>query len=120
MRDSIVKISDVIFTVVIVAVVLLLWYFAFPKAAGKTIEIRQNGELIKTMPLIEDDEFVVEGQYINVFEIKDGRLSVSYTDCPNRQCQKMGSVGSSGGSIICAPNRVSATVEGGGIDAFTG
>ena len=78
--------SDIIFTVVIVAAVLLIWFFMLPPGKGHDVEIRRNGELIATLPLTEDTTYEVSGEYKNVFEIKNGEVRIIETDCPNHQC----------------------------------
>ena len=122
MQKKLIQKSDIIFTVVIVAAVLLIWFFMLPTGKGHDVEIRRNGELIATLPLTEDTTYEVSGEYKNVFEIKNGEVRIIETDCPNHQCEKAGSISHTGQSIMCAPNGVSATITGGeaDIDAVTG
>ena len=41
MQKKLVTKSDIIFTVVIAAAVLLVWFFTLPRAEGKTVVIRR-------------------------------------------------------------------------------
>lgn len=114
--------SDIIFTVVIAAAVLLVWFFTLPRGTGSTLVIRKNGEIIASLPLSEDADYVVEAKYRNVFEVTGGTVRVKETTCPNHQCEKTGAISHAGQSIVCAPNGVSATITGEGaeIDGVTG
>jgi hypothetical protein len=55
-----------------------------------------------------------------VFQLRDGRLSVVEASCRHALCRKMGARAS--GRILCAPNRVVATLPGSQarLDAWTG
>lgn len=100
---------------------LALWLYG-SAGAGDTVVFRQNGRIVQTMPLSEDAEVTLEGEYTNVFEVRGGTVRVSYTDCPNQQCVHMGAISAAGASIVCVPNEVSVSIEGKAaqIDAYTG
>ncbi len=121
-REPLIKSSDIVFTVAIAAAGILLWFFALPSAQGDTAMFRLDGEVVAELPLGKDAEYEIKGNYTNVFEIKDGAVRVTYTDCPNKQCRKTGEVSQTGASIVCAPNHASVTItgEGGEVDAVTG
>ncbi|MEG2882905.1 MAG: NusG domain II-containing protein [Christensenella sp.] len=113
--------TDIIFTVAIAAAVLLIWFFTLPRAAGQAVVFRQNGEIVAQAPLFTDADYTFDGQYHNVFTIKNGTVKISETNCPNHQCQKTGVISRAGQSIVCAPNGVSATITGTeGVDGVTG
>lgn len=122
MKDRLVKPSDVVFTAVIVAVCILVWFFALPQGGGDTVVVRMDGELIASLPLGQDTEYEIAGEYTNILEIKDGSVRITYTDCPNHQCEKTGGISAAGSAIVCAPNHVSITIDGkgAGVDAVTG
>lgn len=91
--------------------------------AGDRVVFRQNGQIVKTVPLDTDMEVTIQGEYTNVFEISDGSVRVVYTDCPNHQCEHTGSISLSGASIVCVPNEASAEIvsgKGAAVDAATG
>ncbi len=114
--------SDVIFTVALVAAILLLWFFTLPRAAGGMAVFRHNGEILASLPLLEDATYEIDGTYHTVFEIRDGAVRVAHTTCPNRQCEKTGAVAHAGESIVCAPNGATVTITGeeAEIDGVTG
>jgi hypothetical protein len=122
-KRRLVKISDVIFTAAIVAAALIVW-FALGAAAGRgaVVVIRRDGAVVETLPLNRDTICEVDGAYRNVFVIREGAVRVAYTDCPNHSCERTGAIHTAGSAIVCAPNHVTATIEGEGVgvDAITG
>lgn len=83
---------------------------------GAYVCARTDGREVFRMPLdtayhrevIESDA----GGY-NVIEIRDGFVSVTDASCPDRICVHQGRISSAGENIICLPNRLIVTVEGG-------
>ena len=122
MRNKLITKSDIIFTAAIAAAVLLIWFFTLPRTVGEYVVIRRGGEVVASLPLSEDATLAVDGDYHNVFEIKNGSVRMAETDCPNRQCERTGSISRAGQSIVCAPNGVTATITGGeaDVDGITG
>ena len=122
MRNKLITKSDIIFTAAIAAAVLLIWFFTLPRTAGEYVVIRRGGEVVASLPLSEDASLAVDGDYHNVFEISNGSVRMAETDCPNRQCERTGSISRAGQSIVCAPNGVTATITGGeaDVDGITG
>ena len=121
-HNQLIKPSDIVFAAVIAAAGFLLWFFPLFHAPGELVVIRRDGAVVAQLPLAEDTSYEVRGAYTNVFEIKDGAVRVTYTDCPGHQCEKTGAVSAAGAGIVCAPNHVSATVEGkeAAVDAIAG
>ncbi|MGI6152318.1 MAG: NusG domain II-containing protein [Christensenellaceae bacterium] len=114
------SVSDIVFTAATVAIALLAWLFFMGAKQGGTVEFRMDGKIVESAPLNSDKTIELQGEYTNVFEIKDGEVWVSHTDCPNHQCEKMGKISQQGASIVCVPNRVSATISGeGDVDAVS-
>ena len=72
------------------------------------IRITVNGEEYGTYSLAEDQ--VISIGETNICEIKDGKVSMTYADCPDHLCIKQGAIDASGGMIVCLPNKV--TIEG--------
>lgn len=46
----------------------------------------------------------------NVCEIKNGEVRMTDADCPDHLCMKQKAVDSTGGTIVCLPNKV--VIEG--------
>lgn len=66
-------------------------------------EIYSGGTLVKTVSLSIDQEFTVDGH--NSVTVKDGRVAVTWADCPDQYCVKQG-FRSGGRDIVCLPNRM--------------
>ena len=49
----------------------------------------------------------------NTVVVKNHAVSVSYADCPDKICKNHKSISKSGETIVCLPNKVTVTVEGG-------
>ena len=120
--NSIIKISDVVFTVTILIVALILLALIPSGIKGRTVVFRMDGEVLAELPLDKDAVYEVSGAYTNVFAIENSRVRVVKTDCPNHECERTGDIYTAGESIVCAPNRVSAAITGEGVpvDAISG
>ena len=65
--------------------------------------ITSKGEIVKTVDLGIDQEFTVDGK--NTVTVKDGKIAVTWADCPDHYCMKRGFC-SGGTDIVCLPNRL--------------
>ncbi len=78
-----------------------------------TVEIYQNGVLIKKMPLSQNAEFTVSCENgTNVIKIENGAVRVDYADCPDKVCVNMGAV-KGAVPIVCLPHRLEIRVADG-------
>ena len=102
--------------------------FAYEGREGDTFSVYYDNEVIFTAPLSEDAVYLFEekdgrgtvtlyagqetGNY-NVIEVKDGKVCVSHSDCPDGICRLRGAV--SAGEIVCLPHgfKISVGSEGG-------
>lgn len=88
-----------------------------------TVQVRRDGAVVRELPLSEDLAFDLEGAYRNTVTIRDGRVSVTASDCPGADCVHSGWLSAPGRSIVCLPNRVEVRLVGGapaGVDGVTG
>lgn len=99
-----------------VAAALCAGYLIYKKThqqTGRFAVINVKGETLTTLPLGEDTEYTFFTERgVNTVMIKDGKVSVSYSDCKNQICVDTGSISHVGESIICAPHRLTVTVTG--------
>ena len=90
--------------------------------AGETVIVEVNGKTVYKLALSEDRIVDVKGPIgITKVEVKDGRVRVLYSPCPEKIGMKQGWIRR--GVIICVPNRVVVSIKGGkvrGVDAITG
>ena len=66
-------------------------------------QITSRGEVIKTVDLLIDQEFTVDGK--NTITVKDGKIAVTWADCPDHYCMNRGFC-EGGTDIVCLPNRL--------------
>ena len=104
------KKKEVLFIAGILVFALALWGFLTVLRRGDygSVRITVNGEEYGTYSLAENQKISINDT--NVCEIKDGKVKMIETDCPDHLCMKQPAVGSSGGTIVCLPNKV--VIEG--------
>lgn len=104
------KKREFIFITAILAAALILWGVMFLMRKGDygSVRITVDGKEFGNFSLAEDQ--VISIGETNVCEIKDGKIKMTGADCPDHLCMKQKAVGSSGGTIVCLPNKV--VIEG--------
>ena len=79
-----------------------------------------DGEEAARYPLSKNGSFPLNGG-TNTLVIEDGYAWMTDSDCPDKICEHMGKIHLNGQLIVCLPNGVIVTVEGGddgGVDIF--
>ena len=107
--------GDMLAILAVAAMIACVWLLFIPRGgseANAVVEVYRDGELIVRLPLDEDGEYTVEGKYTNKLSIKDGRVSMTWSDCPGGDCLHSGAISSVGRSIVCLPNRVEVRING--------
>lgn len=97
-------------------------YFAFSanKEEGACAVVLIGGEEAGRYPLTKNGTFPLNGG-TNTLVIEDGYAYLSEATCPDKICVQMGKIHLNGQLIVCLPNEVIVTVEGGddgGVDIF--
>ena len=98
------------FIIGIVIFALILWggmYFVRRGHYG-SVRITVNGEVYGTYSLAKDQ--VIQINDTNVCEITGGEIHMTEANCPDHLCMKQKAVDSTGGTIVCLPNKV--VIEG--------
>ncbi len=95
---------------IILAVIFLVMWF-IPKEQGGEAAIYVDGKIYKRISLEKDSETAVSSEFgENTVLVKNGVVTIVHADCPDKLCEKE-KVDSSGGSIVCLPNRLSIIIE---------
>ena len=84
--------------------------------------VRVDGVETERHALTENGTYPLNGG-TNVLVIRDGAAWMEEADCPDKICISQGKIRREGQAIICLPNRVTVTVEGGsepGVDIVVG
>jgi len=100
--------------VVLVCALALLSAAALPglmAGDGGFAEVRQDGRLLRRVPLSVDQTFQIRGDYTNTVTVADGKIAVTKSDCPTNDCVHMGWL-QDGGAIVCLPNKVEIRIAG--------
>lgn len=118
--------GDLLVALVILILAAALAVPLFPRAEqALTVQVVLDGELILSRRLDDLDEpvrFPVEGAYPLTLELSREGVRVLETACPGEDCLRTGMIARAGRQIICLPNRLVVTLEGGpsSYDAMTG
>ncbi len=86
----------------------LLFFLKDLRLQSPMLEIKKDGKTVGIYPLSEDREIPIpdETEKKNVCRIEQGRVYMSYADCPDQSCMRSVPIDRRGGTIICLPNRV--------------
>lgn len=110
----------------LIAVLLLLTlalYLAFGRTqgTGATVVVRVDGELTARYPLNRDGEYSLN-HGSNILVIEDGYAWIREANCPDQICVLLGKINQSGQIIVCLPNSLIVSIEGGEqtVDAVIG
>lgn len=107
------KPTDIIIVVITAAVLALTVVFrGFSSKSGSgssNAAVFHNGEQIAMLPLEKDGVYPFDEYFITI-EVKDGRVRISDSDCPDKICEKTGFISSPLQTIVCLPNRISVRI----------
>lgn len=69
-------------------------------------EISSEGKVVRIVDLAVDQEFTVTTSAgTNTITVRDGKIAVTYADCPDSYCVQRGYC-NSGTQIVCLPHRL--------------
>ena len=108
-KGDAVMISFVVMLAVLIGVLFLMWT---GKDGGSTVVVYLEGEKIQELSLDDDGEFLIENNYTNKLEVKNGKAAIVESDCPGMDCVHSGWIKEKGRSLVCLPNRVEIRIEG--------
>lgn len=122
-----IKKADIILLIILVVLGLGASFLSvFGKTAGDQVRVSVDGEVYGIYHLNQDQEIdVTRDGHTNHITIKDGTVSMSYSDCKNQICVHTGAISETKDSIVCLPNRVVVEIisdgnKGGGADVISG
>ncbi|MBQ3373166.1 MAG: NusG domain II-containing protein [Oscillospiraceae bacterium] len=82
------------------------------KEEGAVAVVTVDGTEIGRYPLSRDGTFLLNGGS-NTLVIEDGEAWVSEANCPDKLCTGFGKISRNGQIIVCLPNKLIVSVEGG-------
>lgn len=107
------KADIILAAALIIAGFAMSYILSFGSSTGSRLDISCNGEIFGSYPLIEDRTISVRrDSHINKVTIKDGVVSMSFSDCSGQDCVHQAPISRTGESIICLPNKVVLEISG--------
>jgi len=104
----------------LVVVAGLLLYGKLGRGEGMVAVVSVDGEVYERIDLSkvrEEYDLDVATEFgRNIVHVEPGAISVTHADCPDHICIMQGKLSGSGIPIICMPNRLVISIEGGNID----
>ncbi len=114
---TIFKKGDLILLAVLLVAVILTIIFAVG-GDDEYVQIYVDGVLKYEVSLYSDMKIdLLDGKMTVV--IKDGKAWVEHSDCVEQLCVNNSPLTSSGGMIVCLPNKVVVKISGREVDAIT-
>lgn len=98
----------------------VIGYHFLHKTEGARVLITVGGKKYGSYDLSKDQTIDIHGT--NTLKIKAGKAFMTEATCPDKLCVQHKPISKDGESIICLPNRVVVTIEGGkerDLDAVT-
>lgn len=118
-----IKKADIaLFFIILILGLAASWFSVAGSTAGSKVIITVDGEIFGTYDINENQTIEVkQNGHINNITIKDGFVSMTYSDCNNQVCVHTGAIKESKDSIVCLPNKVMVEVssEGGHVDVVS-
>lgn len=118
MKKPLIKTGDIILVAVIL-VTAVLCFFSFQNPEKAQAVIYLNGEEYTRINLSEDKEIIIDTVKIL---IKNGKIQMNSSDCPDKVCIKTGAINKNGQVIACVPNKIVILIVEGNdyVDGVTG
>lgn len=114
-------IMDICLILALLLLALALYFcFSADKEEGACAVVLIGGEEAGRYPLSKNGTFPLNGG-TNTLVIENGYAWLSEASCPDKICVHMGKIHLNGQLIVCLPNQLIVTVEGGedsGVDVF--
>lgn len=101
--------ADVILFILLLLVAVAGIILMSGDGQAQTAIIRQDGAIVKEVPLNVDQTFTVGDVHI---QVKDDAIAFVESDCPGKECIHAGWLRMPGATAACLPNRVSITLTG--------
>ena len=108
-----IKKADVaLFFIILIAGLLISWFSLSSGEPASKVMVWVDGNIYGVYDINENQTIEINNNgHINNFTIKDGSVSMTYSDCANQVCVEKGSITQSKDSIVCLPNRVMAEIS---------
>ncbi|ADL06750.1 protein of unknown function DUF1312 [[Clostridium] saccharolyticum WM1] len=100
--------------ILVTAGLLSAVFYAGNRKAPEQVVVTVDGKTVAALDLYKDTDMIIDGLGgTDHLVIKDGYASITEASCPDKVCVRTGRIHKSGELIVCLPNRVVVTIEGG-------
>ena len=103
------RIDIIVIASLLLLSLIILLVINLAKKEGAIARVEISGEIIGEYPLDVNKEYSLNGG-TNVLTIKDGVAYMTYSECPDHTCERVGKIKFVGETIVCLPNKVSVTI----------
>lgn len=121
-----IKKADIaLFFIILIFGLAISWLSLNSNTDGDKVVVSVANKVYGIYDINEDQTIKVsqEGHQNNI-TIKDGVVSMTYSDCKNQVCVETNSISQTKDSIVCLPNKVMVEIvsenQGGDIDVISG
>ncbi|MDD4377102.1 MAG: NusG domain II-containing protein [Eubacteriales bacterium] len=110
-----IKKADIFLFIVLVILGLIISYLSVADSVtGTKAIITVDGKVYGIYSLTNNQTITVkENDHLNKITIKDGAVSMSFSDCHNQICVHHSPISKTKESIVCLPNKVMVEIVGG-------
>lgn len=120
--------TDYIFLFFLVCIGAIASFFIYwpQQTRGNYVKVQVDGNITASYPLSKDRRESIRTSTgdTNTFTIKDGTVSMTDANCPDKICVHTRGISKNGETIVCLPHKVVLTIynesEEAEIDAITG
>ena len=99
--------------IVLFSIAAILWNWSGGSEGdqhGGMVAVHHKGKLLEKVGLEKDTMVVLRDGRMKV-EVKDSKVRVAWSDCPNQICVNTGWIKTAGDIIVCVPNEVLIEIE---------
>lgn len=97
----------ILVSVLLIGALVMFFVFKGSLKTGNKAVITVNGEKVSVFSLNEEKKETVKTENgANTVEIKDGKVSVTDADCPDKICANHRPISKVGETIICLPHKL--------------
>ena len=114
MFKIITKADIILFIILIIIGIGLSWFSIAGSVTGQKAIVTVDGKTYGSYSLARSQTITIkQNGHTNKFSIKDGYVQMTYSDCKNQICVNKGKINQTSQSIVCLPNKVVITIQGG-------
>ncbi len=106
--------ADIILAAILIVLGLLASYaLSAGGETGQMVYVTASGKEYAYYSLMEDRTITIDQEgHINKITIKNGQVSMTFSDCSNQDCVHQGKISKTSQSIVCLPNKIVVEIHG--------